>query len=196
MHVFSSSLAAATQRFVEQLKAHRWSARTTVTPVLLPAAARPDSLAPPLELLEFPFLAMLTNAVLAAFNELRQCAPLSLQPSLKQQLEDAVATVVSAVRWLKAEARFSTPAEEASFARMCRLLVEQQMPHLSRCFDAVFHSAKPLINLSALALLTEYFVAAGPPTPAPATAPVLTQAPTSVPAPTTLPPPAAALDIS
>jgi hypothetical protein len=86
-------------------------------------------------------------------------------PLFKQQLEDAIASVVSAVRWLKAETRFTSPAEETAFSRMCQLLVEQQLPHLSRCFDAVFHSPKTLLQFSSASLLADFFA---PPAPAPA----------------------------
>ena len=43
------------------------------------------SLAPPTCLLDYPPLAVLTNAILAGLNEVRQCAPVAVGPELARE---------------------------------------------------------------------------------------------------------------
>ena len=59
------------------------------------AAPRPSSLlSPPHSLLDYPPLATLTNVLIQAFNELRQCAPLAGGPEISQELRRLLESVV------------------------------------------------------------------------------------------------------
>jgi hypothetical protein len=51
------------------------------------AAAGEDDAAPPYVLMEAPPLAVFTNGVLAALNELRHCAPLALRDLFTSRLQ-------------------------------------------------------------------------------------------------------------
>ena len=64
---------------------------TSSTPLSLSTTT---SLSPPHSLLDFPPLAHFTNALVHAFNELRQCAPLSLAPSIAQELRRLLESTV------------------------------------------------------------------------------------------------------
>ena len=66
---------------------------TTSTPSA-PLTLSTSTLSPPHTLLDFPPLAHLTNALIHAFNELRQCAPLSLAPSIAQELRRLLESTV------------------------------------------------------------------------------------------------------
>ena len=52
-------------------------------------------MSPPVTLLEHPPLASFANAVLAAFNDLRLCAPLGIAHSVTKCLEKSLGVVVA-----------------------------------------------------------------------------------------------------
>lgn len=56
------------------------------------------TLTPPHSLLDYPPLASLTNALVSAFNELRQCAPLAMGPEVAQELRRLLESIVHDVR--------------------------------------------------------------------------------------------------
>ena len=66
----------------------------TMTSSMTAASLSSPSLSPPHTLLDFPPLAQLTNALIHAFNELRQCAPLSLAPSIAQEIRRLLESTV------------------------------------------------------------------------------------------------------
>ena len=116
------------------------------------------ALAPPQQLLEYSFLASYTNGLLAALNELRQCAPLSLVQPLARRYEDSLRTVQRAVKSAAPRAlagssssvhasSASAQQSEADAAamveqhqRMVKLVGEVMLPYLVRCFHAVFRA--------------------------------------------------------
>lgn len=53
-----------------------------------------SSLAPPSCLLDYVPLASLTNSLLAALNDLRQCAPLAVGPDLAQEMRRLLESIV------------------------------------------------------------------------------------------------------
>ncbi len=52
------------------------------------------TITPPHSLLDYSPLASLTNALVTAFNELRQCAPLAMGPEVAQELRRLVESTV------------------------------------------------------------------------------------------------------
>lgn len=54
---------------------------------VMPWGPKDDPASPPYALMEHAPLAILTNGMLAAFNELRHCAPLSLAPAIASLLQ-------------------------------------------------------------------------------------------------------------
>lgn len=55
-------------------------------------------LTPPHTLLDYPPLAILTNALVQAFNDLRQCAPLAMGPEVCQELRRLLESTVHDVK--------------------------------------------------------------------------------------------------
>ena len=66
------------------------------TPTLPPhiPLSSTQPLTPPHSLLDYPPLANLTNTLIQAFNDLRQCAPLALGPEISQELRRLLESTV------------------------------------------------------------------------------------------------------
>eukprot|EP00741_Cyanophora_paradoxa_P009332 tig00000144_g9040.t1 len=190
--LFSSNLRAAVARFSDALHAHKWLAPP---PSLAPASATApaqgtEAYTPPAQLLDHAPLAVAANGFLAALNELRLCAPVSLAPAAAAALSQALSSLVAQLALLRTERHFSE-REEGLFGALAKCCGEALLPYVARCFDAVFHADAPLVNLgplfSALAPLSASAPAPRPassPSPPPATAaPAPRSASFSVPAP-------------
>ena len=65
--------------------------RTDLPPLPISASHTPT---PPHTLLDYPPLATLTNALVQAFNDLRQCAPLAVGPEVAQELKRLLESTV------------------------------------------------------------------------------------------------------
>ena len=70
--------------------------RSLSTSTLPPHASLSSTqlLTPPHSLLDYPPLANLTNTLIQAFNDLRQCAPLALGPEISQELRRLLESIV------------------------------------------------------------------------------------------------------
>lgn len=155
VRIYASHLAAARRHFETMLEDHRWA------PVGSSAfrRGREDAGAerekekekangaseggaeaaqydPPLAVLDSPPLAVFLNGILAALNELRLCAPVSLGKRLGAMLED---TVVEAARFMSAIGGpggvFLKRADRPHFVAMISSLRDLCLPHAARCLD-------------------------------------------------------------
>ena len=70
--------------------------RRLSTSTLLPHTplSSTQPLTPPHSLLDYPPLANLTNTLIQAFNDVRQCAPLALGPEISQELRRLLESTV------------------------------------------------------------------------------------------------------
>jgi hypothetical protein len=138
--LFTQGLASSCLQFREAMKAFRWSNHvlSVAPPPSTGSSAPANSLSPSHELLEFPFLAVFTNACLNQLNQLRQCAPLSLEAPLGARLEQELLSVVAGARELRSEGLVITAQQESALLRFLKLLQEVLLPHLGRCFDRIF----------------------------------------------------------
>jgi len=102
-----------------------------------------DPSTPPLGLLEFPPLGHLTNTILGALNELRQCAPLSLAPivtaSLQSLLQDSAKQILD---WHSTLSPTWTQDDLAGFNHLCSAVALLLLPHLQACLSAIFPSSE------------------------------------------------------
>lgn len=112
-----------------------------------------QSLTPPHSLLDYPPLAVLTNTLIQAFNDLRQCAPLALGPEISQELRRLLESVVHDIgEYHKVEHTSFTEKESEAFMQLSRVTVEDFLPFIKKCFDAVFSESA----IEQLALSTPY----------------------------------------
>jgi hypothetical protein len=176
VQLFSGSLAAAVEGFQTRLDSHKWV--PLPAPVLGKARAAAaaaaggeggggsadgsggaagggrgpegEDLAPPYVLMEHVPLAVFTNGVLAALNELRHCALLALQQPLAARLNAALEQVAGALVLY----RHSHPlgdSEAPLFKAAASALADVVVPFVGVCFGRVFPGASGLIKGEAVA---------------------------------------------
>lgn len=111
-----------------------------------PGVAKPtDTLSPPLSLLDFPPAAALCNGVLTALNELRKCCPTSLQFSVTRHFESIMTTIIQQLRVFARETPL-TAQEKIAVQELSRVLCDDLIPFLVKCFDVLFRSSHRLIS--------------------------------------------------
>lgn len=88
---FSDTIDHANGTFQAALSSHKWIALPkTGTGSASDSSRSSQSLTPPFALLEHPPLALFTNSVLQAFNDLRHCAPSALRGRVSELLQVGV----------------------------------------------------------------------------------------------------------
>ncbi|XP_028404258.1 conserved oligomeric Golgi complex subunit 8-like [Dendronephthya gigantea] len=149
---FSSAMDVATQSFKETMNGyHPVSFSSTLTSTILgstPSKTKTsdENISPPIVLLEHPPLASFTNAVLAALNDLRLCAPLGIAHSVKMCVENSLSLVVAeTTSFYRAEETALTSEEKELFQKFCVVLAKALVPYLNRCVQTLF-SSKPIGN--------------------------------------------------
>ena len=106
--------------------------------------------APPPSLLEHPPLAVYTNGLLAALNELRHCAPLSIREPAAVALQRSLIGAAEALAHVPA-VRTLTEAERPVFRSACTTLTTVLCPYVSACYDRVYPGGTGLLDLQAVA---------------------------------------------
>jgi hypothetical protein len=120
-----------------------------------PKAAVEEDLSPPYVILEHLRLAVFTNGVLHALNELRHCALLALARPLADLLQASLEQVASALVHYKHTHKLG-PTEVPLFRSAARAHGEVVAPYLASCFGRIFpgSAAKPDTS-AAVAVLKE-----------------------------------------
>ena len=106
---------------------------------------RRESFAPNRVLLDVPPLAVLTNAYLHGFNELRQCAIITIRPKLAEILMQELQKVVDRIIAQKSIAR---SARQQDFAYLAEVAARHFIPYIERCFNHIFQSTSSLLDTS------------------------------------------------
>lgn len=146
LKLFSSAVQRATSTFVQSIRTGPLAsaARSNRPPLL---ADRPESLAPSHALLQYPALALLTNELLSAFNELRQCAPASVIEKVAAELQEALAIVTGALASPRSQL---SGQEKEQHEGLCRTVAELFLPYIDRCLAHVFHATGSLLGVEQL----------------------------------------------
>ncbi|ESO01844.1 hypothetical protein HELRODRAFT_94263 [Helobdella robusta] len=97
----------------------------------------------PPRLLQHPPLATFTNDILAAFNDLRLCAPYTLLCPVTDRLNGAmVRAVQDLLAFHKMDETTFTKQEMDRFVDMCCCFVDDLLPHINRCLQHLFPPAQ------------------------------------------------------
>lgn len=98
-----------------------------------------DKTRPPLTLMEFPPLAHYMNGLVAAFNTLRQCCPVSSLSEVIRLLNQSLIKVIGALLELhRLESSGFTVKEAAAFQRLCSVVAEGVLPYINSCLRLLF----------------------------------------------------------
>jgi hypothetical protein len=106
-------------------------------------------LTPPYELMEHMPLAVFTNGVLSALNELRHCALLQLQRPAGGLLQGALEQVASSILHYR-HTRSLADSELPLFMAAARALSDVVVPYVARCFGGVFPGGAALLSPAAV----------------------------------------------
>eukprot|EP00882_Tetradesmus_deserticola_P004259 GHRQ01004499.1.p1 GENE.GHRQ01004499.1~~GHRQ01004499.1.p1 ORF type:complete len:562 (+),score=212.75 GHRQ01004499.1:522-2207(+) len=166
LRLFGAKLALAVDAFHQRLDSHKWVVMPA--PLLGKAAGAAgaadgseqqlqgsagagagDDLAPPYTLMEHVPLAVFTNGVLSALNELRHCALLPLQRPAGTLLQGSLEQVASSMVHYRHTRSLAT-TEQALFAAASRALSDVVVPYLAGCFAAVFPGGSSLLSAVAV----------------------------------------------
>lgn len=136
--LFSSRVDMAFADFVEQMPTMALVAHAT-----LPDADSEPGLseAPiaPLSLMTFPILARLTNNLLAALNDLRECAPLAVGQTVATSLSKAlVAVSIQLADYHTLHRETFDTRDKTNFSGLAQMYVESLVPCVVRCIDAIY----------------------------------------------------------
>ncbi|XP_077243832.1 conserved oligomeric Golgi complex component-related / COG complex component-like protein [Tasmannia lanceolata] len=146
LNLFSKNMNTAVENFQLVLDSHRW--------VPLPAVGfsnngaseeSHDDVTPPYYLMEHPPVAVFVNGVLAAMNELRPCAPVSLKHVLAQELVKGLHAVSKSLMRYHAT-RVFRGNESALFLSLCRAFIEVAYPYCATCFGRCYPGGAALIT--------------------------------------------------
>lgn len=115
-----------------------------------PSTPHAGSTAPPAALVDHLPLAVYCNGLLAAFNELRHCAPLSCRLPVAQQLQASLVAASSAMAHYGLTHPLSE-AEQAAFDAACRAHTATLCPYIAVCFERIYPSGAAMLDLRAVA---------------------------------------------
>uniref|UniRef100_UPI00358EE0E7 conserved oligomeric Golgi complex subunit 8 n=1 Tax=Myxine glutinosa TaxID=7769 RepID=UPI00358EE0E7 len=97
------------------------------------------TLQPPLKLIDFPPLACFVNGLLTAFNDLRLCCPIALAHDVSVCVQEVLEKVTfTIVDFHRSEAPTFSQGEEDLFTTFCSTYIQQLLPFLDRCLQALF----------------------------------------------------------
>lgn len=165
LELFQQGVQASSEAFAGLLETHKWiampSAASRAAQLQRQQGGEPggDGRAgqsaealgiPPAALMEHAPLAVFANGLLAALNELRHCAPLSLRQPTASALQQALVQVATALTRHES-ARALSDAEVPVFRAACGMLTNTLCPYISSCFERVYAGGGGLLDLKAVA---------------------------------------------
>jgi len=149
LNIFDRNISRAVSQFGNHLRKYKNLSAHKGLSAYNPTADPLDPLPAPRILLDFPPLAILTNAILETLNELRMCWPYSLKTALTKHLIQNLGRILEKLREHKNQTTMND-LEQQLFGEMCQIVAEEFLPYMGKCFDMVFQSSVRLINVDDL----------------------------------------------
>lgn len=171
----SQAVTSAADSFRPLLEAHKWSspsalatrnrqASDAAAAAAATAAAEGDVAAggatpatprgggggaPPPALVDHVPLAVYANGLLAAFNELRHCAPLSVQQPTAAALQESLTAVSAALAHYGLTHTLAEPQQRA-FDAACKAHTATLCPYVAACYERIYPGGAALLDLRAV----------------------------------------------
>ena len=157
LNIFRELVSVSHDVFAEMLSTHRWITLASTVSRASEASRKQkneklnaetgetstqeDTLEPPIVLIEHQPLAVYTNGILAAFNELRQFAPFTIQRLVAKSLSESFDVIANALREL--EPSINEGSEERQvFIKSCNLTRSVMLPFLVECYSRLYGSPR------------------------------------------------------
>lgn len=139
------NMSITMENFQLVLDSHRWVPLPSVG-ARLGSDARPDDMSPPYSLMDHQPLAVFVNGLLAAFNELRHCAPTNLKAPLALEVQQVLQSAANSLLRYNAT-HMLRESESNLFLAMCRAFIEVACPYTVLCFGRCYSGGASLIQL-------------------------------------------------
>ncbi len=136
--IYEKLVDISNQVFDEMISTHKWVQIPSMSSKILEENDGSKTVTPPMVLVEHPPLAVYTNGILAALNELRHCAPRTIKDKVAKCLEASFAQLVSSLQ--KRKLIDFSGDEAVVFEKACALVYSVQLPYLIECFSTIYGS--------------------------------------------------------
>lgn len=165
--LFNESVARSTESFAEMLNEHRWMILPSTAGRIAALRRQQEEhegkeagsshadnansgevgerfglssrfLAPPPVLIEHAPLAVYLNGLLAAFNELRHCAPTAIMGSCADSLKSSLTAAAVALSEQSSARSFNGEEEKRAYKGACSAFTSTLCPFVAKCFDKIF----------------------------------------------------------
>ena len=134
---FLSKLEAETT--LQAVSASLSSLSLSCLPSCPPLSASTSAVSPPLSLLDFPPLALLTNAVLAALNEVRLVCPLASVGVVRTAVQSLLSSLTTTMLNFHSTANTGlSPADSEGWLQLCLATRNILLPYLQSAINTVF----------------------------------------------------------
>eukprot|EP00898_Chlorokybus_atmophyticus_P004248 jgi/Chlat1/4824/Chrsp31S04802 len=170
--IFKRNITAAMDAFQQALDSYRWVPLPSMAPSGRAAShSNDDHVTPPYSLMEYPPVATFINGVLAAYNELRHCAPTAKRGPVTKLLHDALTSVADTLSRYHAT-RSLRESESGLFLALVRAVLEAKVevevevatPYLIMCFGRIYPGHGAQVDLqNTMKPLRDIVAASAPP---------------------------------
>eukprot|EP00730_Choanoeca_flexa_P000595 TRINITY_DN10261_c0_g2_i1.p1 TRINITY_DN10261_c0_g2~~TRINITY_DN10261_c0_g2_i1.p1 ORF type:complete len:1029 (+),score=257.83 TRINITY_DN10261_c0_g2_i1:1-3087(+) len=137
---FETRIAQACDNFVKGIPAMKLSSSILANvPTYDPTLDATNTAQVPLNLTSHLALATLTNNLIFALNELRECAPTELRTRLAQSLQQQLVKMAQGLadQYTGIKATF-THREHVAYKNICSLFATSLVPSIIRCYNAIY----------------------------------------------------------
>ncbi|KAJ8867754.1 hypothetical protein PR048_031557 [Dryococelus australis] len=140
---FELAVKRATKKLEQDMKTFTLAKTAKTQSMFVRGAAQKSKQdEPPQSLLEFFPLAEYCNNLMAAFNDVRLCAPVAVADTCTQLLQESLCAAAQAtLSFYRQEQQAFLPVEKEAFTRLCVGLGKELVPYVQRCIHLVFPPA-------------------------------------------------------